>query len=588
MNKAIHFREELRNSFLFYALIPGAAFILIISMFSGIIWYQSVNRKATSDNLEICGIIEESIENYRRQALTARALCEPLMVADRTRLSETYSSLKEFVRKQTLSANFAVVDAHFNVLLQGDSAQTFRIPEYQKEIAWGPLQRMIQSPDQSVLEISRNYSSSGLDEIVIGAAAGENDMSLGFVLFMITEKSVQEALKDISSPYVITNSFRDVFSATNLYYLDSMNRLSSTYTASPGKVQVSGSNAIFRSDICGGQLSVYTIIDISQMRKATRTLVVLTVILLVILTGGMVISANRIAADKTRTIDELVNAFRQVETGNLENHVDIQGNVEFQTIGEAYNKLLDDIKRLIAENEKETKAKYLSELKQLEMQFNPHFLYNTLATIRYLIKLDPDGAVRTIVSLSELLRYSISSENSYVELEKDLKYIENYLAILETRFGRKFSFSINIADETQKAIIPKLIVQPVIENAVKYGFEGVERMSISVSAEKVTASSAEKGRQIEVDGDGGEFQQDCLCLTITDTGCGMMPEVFGQVRSLLENPENATDHIGLFNVQRRIRLLYGAEWGMSIESEPGKGTVVRIRLPFREEKGRFL
>ena len=195
--------------------------------------------------------------------------------------------------------------------------------------------------------------------------------------------------------------------------------------------------------------------------------------------------------------------------------------------------MLDDIKRLIAENEKETKAKYISELKQLEMQFNPHFLYNTLATVRYLVKLDPDGAVRTVVSLSELLRYSLNSENSYVELAEDLKYIENYLAILETRFGSKFSFDIVVSDDCMDAVIPKLIVQPVIENAVKYGFEGVPSMRISVRAEKAASSGAQYS---------GENQ---LLLTISDTGSGMDEETLKQVQSLLSTPENATNHNGL-------------------------------------------
>ena len=308
--------------------------------------------------------------------------------------------------------------------------------------------------------------------------------------------------------------------------------------------------------------------------------------MLVFLSVVMFISGGKIAADKTRTIDELVAAFHDVEDGNLENRVDIRENIEFQTIGEAYNKMLDDIKRLIAENEKETKAKYISELKQLEMQFNPHFLYNTLATVRYLVKLDPDGAVRTIVSLAELLRYSLNSKNSYVELGEDLKYIENYLAILETRFGSKFSFEINVSDECKNAVIPKLIVQPVIENAVKYGFEGVASMHISVSAEELIEgdAAATSGADARFDGaerSGAASGENLLLLTISDTGSGMDVENLKQVQSLLSTPENATNHIGLFNVQRRIKLLYGEKYGLTVESEALRGTVVRIKLPYR-------
>ena len=518
----------------------------------------------------------------------------PRMKTDRSLVSEAYSALKEFVRKQSIAANFAVVDNDFAVLLQGDSSQTFRIPAYQKEIEWGPLQRMAQNPGNAVLEISHEYSASALDEIIIGSAvvggaetvaggvdvngaetvAGGSDANgaetvagadSGYLVFAMTGKNVQDALRSISSPYVITDSFRNVFVTTNRYYLDDMNRLSAAYRTDNGAISITGNDAVYRSDICGGSLSVYTVIDISQMKKAITTLVLLAVILLVFLSAAMFFSGDKIAADKTRTIDELVAAFHDVEDGILENRVDIRGNVEFQTIGEAYNKMLDDIKRLIAENEKETKAKYISELKQLEMQFNPHFLYNTLATVRYLVKLDPDGAVRTIVSLSELLRYSLNSENSYVELAEDLKYIENYLAILETRFGSKFSFDIIVSDDCMDAVIPKLIVQPVIENAVKYGFEGVPSMRISVRAEAAAATSGEN----------------LLLLTISDTGSGMDTETLKQVQSLLSTPENATNHIGLFNVQRRIKLLYGEKYGLTVESMAGSGTVVRIRLPYR-------
>ncbi|MBO4706043.1 MAG: sensor histidine kinase [Spirochaetaceae bacterium] len=590
--KPLHFRDEIRTAFISYAFIPVAALFVLITLCAGIIWSVSINRKAEGDCNTICAVLEEAVENYMEKAaeLSGRSNTPGTMGAtgveeaatgpdinrmktDKNLVSEAYSTLKEFVRKQSIAANFAVVDNDFAVLLQGDSSQTFRIPSYQKEIEWGPLQRMAQNPGNAVLEISHEYSASALDEIIIGSAVvgGSGEQNSGYLIFAMTGKNVQDALRSISSPYVITDSFRNVFVTTNRYYLDDMNRLSSDYRTENGAISITGYDAVYRSDICGGSLSVYTIIDVSQMKKAVITLVLLAVILLVVLSVAMFVSGGKIAADKTRTIDELVVAFHDVEDGILENRVDIRGNVEFQTIGEAYNKMLDDIKRLIAENEKETKAKYISELKQLEMQFNPHFLYNTLATVRYLVKLDPDGAVRTVVSLSELLRYSLNSENSYVELAEDLKYIENYLAILETRFGSKFSFDIVVSDDCMDAVIPKLIVQPVIENAVKYGFEGVPSMRISVRAEKAASSGAQYSS-------AGESQ---LLLTISDTGSGMDEETLKQVQSLLSTPENATNHIGLFNVQRRIKLLYGEKYGLSVESGQGKGTVVRIRLPYR-------
>ncbi len=571
--KPVHFRDEIRTAFISYAFVPVAALMVLITLCAGIIWSVGIIRKAQNDCDTICAVVNEAVENYRNKVAELSGLDIPRMKIDKTLVSEAYSALKEFSRKQLIAANFVVLDDDYTILLQGDSSQTFHIPSYQKEIDWGPLQRMAQNPGKSVLEISHEYSAGALDEIILGASVVSGGTRVGYLICTITGKSVQDALKSISSPYVITNSFGDVFVTTNRYYLDDMNRLSAAYRAENNEVSITGNDAVVRKDICGGALSVYTIIDISQMKKAIKTLVLIAVILLVFLSVAMFISGGKIAADKTRTIDELVAAFHDVEDGNLENRVDIRENIEFQTIGEAYNKMLDDIKNLIAENEKETKAKYISELKQLEMQFNPHFLYNTLATVRYLVKLDPDGAVRTIVSLAELLRYSLNSKNSYVELGEDLKYIENYLAILETRFGSKFSFEINVSDECKDAVIPKLIVQPVIENAVKYGFEGVASMHIAVSAEKATQFA-----DACADETSGEKR---LLLTIADSGSGMDSETLTQVQSLLSTPENATNHIGLFNVQRRIKLLYGEKYGLTVESEAGRGTVVRIELPYR-------
>ncbi len=580
--KPVHFRDEIRTAFISYAFVPVAALMVLITLCAGIIWSVGIIRKAQNDCDTICAVVNEAVENYRNKVAELSGLDIPRMKIDKTLVSEAYSALKEFSRKQLIAANFVVLDDDYTILLQGDSSQTFHIPSYQKEIDWGPLQRMAQNPGKSVLEISHEYSAGALDEIILGASVVSGGTRVGYLICTITGKSVQDALKSISSPYVITNSFSDVFVTTNRYYLDDMNRLSAAYRAENNEVSITGNDAVVRKDICGGALSVYTIIDISQMKKAIKTLVLIAVILLVFLSVAMFISGGKIAADKTRTIDELVAAFHDVEDGNLENRVDIRENIEFQTIGEAYNKMLDDIKNLIAENEKETKAKYISELKQLEMQFNPHFLYNTLATVRYLVKLDPDGAVRTIVSLAELLRYSLNSKNSYVELGEDLKYIENYLAILETRFGSKFSFEINVSDECKNAVIPKLMVQPVIENAVKYGFEGVSSMHIAVSAQKIVADGAawrsETAPDSSTDGTSGENK---LLLTITDTGSGMDSETLTQVKSLLSTPENATNHIGLFNVQRRIKLLYGEEYGLTVESEAGRGTVVRISLPYK-------
>lgn len=573
MKKQLHFKTEIRNAFILYAVVPVTAVIVLITAICFFLWSVSINRQVRNDCLLIQQALERSVNNYATKAAEDLPDFPDISESERKSISKVYSSLNEFVRKQNISANFIVLDDTYAVLLQSDASSSFHIPDYQKSISWGPLQRMVRSNGKTVIEVSAEYSAGSLPEILIGHAQPQTDGKNGFLLFSISAKTVQETLRDIRSSYVITDSFGTVFCTTGNYWLNDFGKLDDMYRQSAGKVTLTGDIAVYRTDISDGAMSIYTLTDISQTRSALILLIVLAFLLMGLLSAGMVISAGKIAHDKTQSIDELVTAFHDVEEGNLENRVDIQDNIEFQTIGEAYNKMLDDIKNLIAENEKETKAKYISELKQLEMQFNPHFLYNTLATVRYLIKLDPDGAIHTIVSLSELLRYSIKTESSVVDLESDMKYIENYLTILKTRFGDKFNFELNIPEECLRAQIPKLMLQPVIENAVKYGFEGVEKMAITVSARKAYG---------------------LLLLTLTDTGCGMTDEMLSAVHALLASPEKATDHIGLSNVQRRIQLVYGQEYGIAISSttrtdeetenrsEAVHGTTVTIKIPFQE------
>lgn len=568
MKKQLHFKNEIRNAFLLYALVPVSVIIVLITLISFILWSLSINRQIKNDCRTIMDALESPVINYAEKAAEPVSASFASFETGRKSISKVYSTLNEFVRKQNINANFTIIDEDCNILLQANSAGTFRIPDYQKNIEWGPLQRMARNGEKTVIEVSADYSAGGIPELIIGHAQAQSSSHKGFLVFTISAQDVQNTLKDIRSPYVITDTFGNVFTTTGNFWLNDFGKLDDRYRTAAGKVTITGDTAVFHTDIADGALSVYTLADISQTRSALIILIILAVLLTVLLSLGMVLSAGKIAREKTASIDELVAAFHNVEEGNLDKRVHIQDNIEFQTIGDAYNKMLDDIRHLIEENEKETKAKYISELKQLDMQFNPHFLYNTLATVRYLIKLDPDGAVRTIVSLSELLRYSIRTESSTVDLESDMKYIENYLIILKTRFGDKFNFELDIPDECKHAQIPKLMLQPVIENAVKYGFENVSSMNIAVTARKAFG---------------------LLLLTLADTGCGMSDEMLTEVNELLASPENPSAHIGLANVQRRIQLVYGSGYGLVVtsraitENENEHGTTVTIKIPFREE-----
>lgn len=174
----------------------------------------------------------------------------------------------------------------------------------------------------------------------------------------------------------------------------------------------------------------------------------------------------------------MVEAFQEVQAGNLDVTLHIKSYEEFEIIGESYNLMLSSIKDLIASNEEKIRQTSIAEIKQLESQFNPHFLFNTLEHIRYMTKLEPEAVNKMIVSLSSILRYSINNTILDVTIAEDLEYTKSYLLIQKYRFHERFNYTVYMERGTEDCIIPKLIFQPIIENAIKYGFGDKEKLMV--------------------------------------------------------------------------------------------------------------
>lgn len=281
--------------------------------------------------------------------------------------------------------------------------------------------------------------------------------------------------------------------------------------------------------------------------------------------GGLIITmlivAKEITREKTKIIDKVVEAFEKVQKGNLEEELCIKSYDEFEVIGKSYNLMLTSIKKLIDINEQKIKQASLAEIKQLESQFNPHFLFNTLEHIRYMAKLDADAASKMIVSLSTLLRYSINNGILDVTMKEDIEYTKCYLLIQQYRFGERFHYHIYIERDVENCIVPKLIVQPIIENAIKYGFGDRDELTVKIKA---------------------SFLADDLVIVIYDDGIGMQENLLNELKDMLKKEVNPSNHIGLYNVHKRIQLMYGKAYGIDIKSEVNEGTVVKIILPINK------
>ena len=272
----------------------------------------------------------------------------------------------------------------------------------------------------------------------------------------------------------------------------------------------------------------------------------------------MLSAARRIAAEETGSVDRMLAAIRQMQEEDLYTEIPMETSGPFAQLQDSYQQLIHSIRELVEANKAQTERTTRAEISQLESQFNPHFIFNTLEMIRCLIKLDPQGANQMIVDFSALLRYSISGGETQVSLGSDAEYLERYMAITQRRHENRLRYTFDIPAEAAERTIPKLILQPILENAVKYGIRRKKELHVSVSA-RVTDSA--------------------LVLTVADDGQGMDAQKLAEVRRELSSPELPREHFGLYNVSRRLWLLYGQASRLEVESTPGEGTAVTVYIP---------
>jgi two-component system LytT family sensor kinase len=196
-----------------------------------------------------------------------------------------------------------------------------------------------------------------------------------------------------------------------------------------------------------------------------------------------------------------------------------------------------------------------AELRALRAQISPHFIYNSLAAIASFITTDPERARTLVLDFADFTRYSFRQEGEFTTLAQELVSIRHYLELERARFGERLDVRLRIAPETLSTVIPFLSVQPLVENAVRHGLEPL------ADGGRIVIAAADEVTHTEI--------------SVEDDGAGMDPE---QVRQVLSGPTTTT-HVGLRNVDTRLRRLYGAAGGLAVETNLGAGTMVRMRIP---------
>ena len=276
----------------------------------------------------------------------------------------------------------------------------------------------------------------------------------------------------------------------------------------------------------------------------------------------------------TVPIQKLEKSVNALEAGDLNAEIHIGGSYEIQHLGRSIRDMAERIQTLMKDIVAEHESKRKSEFDTLQSQINPHFLYNTLDIIVWMIENEQkDEAVKVVTALARFFRISLSKGKSIIPVRDELEHVRNYLMIQQKRFKNKFTYEIDAEPETLELCSLKLMLQPLVENSIYHGME------------------------FKMDGDGEILiqvrrREDGLWFTVGDNGLGMTEE---QVESLLTGEaavhSSRGSGIGVKNVNERIRLYFGEDYGLSIDSEPDEGTTVTIHLPaltkeeLREKEG---
>ena len=312
----------------------------------------------------------------------------------------------------------------------------------------------------------------------------------------------------------------------------------------------------------------WTVVDCTSVRELLRksrqaqSVYVLTAIILVIVA---LLFSRFMARSITLPIQKLRDSMKKVQEGDFSvSDVVVDSKNEIGSLTKSFDVMTHRIHELMEQNVHEQEEKRKSELKALQSQINPHFLYNTLDSIIWMAESGKNEEVVQMTSaLAKLLRQSISNEDEIVTVEREIEYTRNYLAIQKLRYRDQLEYIIDIDEEVLHRKIVKLVIQPLVENAIYHGIKYLDG----------------KGMLLIL----GEIRDGKVVITIRDNGVGMDEETLKHILEKKPEPKEKqrkkTSHVGVYNVQNRLQLYYGKEYGLVYESMPGMGTGVSVIIP---------
>ena len=556
------FRDEIRKSLIFHALAPCFISLVVLLLVFTAVGSQQIIRKSRAMlehfSAEFEGVIDSYVDENKKMA---GELDVELFKGQPSYKTEAVSDIYRFLNGQVYRGDYYLFDQERNLVFSTNS-QPNVIQYIGNYLPWNTTDQNDSKNDCIFIYDNTVIDGRALPAWLMFQTVVKDGRLQGYSGFVLKADAFKERLGNMEQPVLLINKFNRLFTDGVSRFQNDRGKLAEEFRGG-GMVHLENRWYYTGSvSVLDEEASVQVIYDCTSFVQICLMSLVLMGFLALAVTLAIYRSAGKVADKKTEIIYDLIGALDQVEKGDLDVSLEITSGDEFERIGHSFNTMIGSIRHLLARHQELAKENMLATVQILESQFNPHFLFNTLESIRYMIKFGPGEAEKMLVSLSRMLRYSIQNGKDVVTVKEEMDFISRYLQVMLYRYGDRLRYSIDLEEGSRGASIPRMTLQPIVENSIKYGFgEDRDCLEIRIST---------------------RIQKGVLSVIIADDGVGIRPELLEELKANLDQGQNQTDHIGIYNVHKRIRLVYGSGYGVGIDSEMEKGTVVTLRVPCEE------
>ncbi|MVQ40077.1 HAMP domain-containing protein [Paenibacillus sp. MAH-34] len=396
----------------------------------------------------------------------------------------------------------------------------------------------------------------------------ENNQNLGVILLDIEYNGIDDYLKDLDLgskgfAFIINSQGGIVYHKDPTFFVDPVKKEQLRNISMSASGYDRTQNVLIQKTPIAN--SDWTLVGVSSLdgllqirSQMIRSFVIVGLGLLILIITVSLIIARSI----TRPVHRLEQAMQKVREGTLEVSVPESGVTEVQGLAQHFNLMVSEVRRLLEEIETKEKALHTYELKVLHSQINPHFLYNTLDTIVWMAEFnESDRVISTTKALAKFFQLSLSGGSEMTTIENEMNHVAQYLFIQKERYGDKLHYQLDFDPALAVKVIPKIILQPIVENAIYHGIREKEGSGFV----EITCDYTDDGH---------------VQFMVRDDGVGFDPTSHSfnkDVESLASQPK--LGGVGINNVDERLKLYYGKEYGVQIQSRSGEGTTVTIIIP---------